>query len=369
MCASLGGRSIPLGPRLYASYKLQLLLGSAGGDTRADIDEHRMLIAGTRLGPYEIHSVLGSGGMGEVYRARDTRLERDVAIKVLPPHLTHDADARSRLRREALAAAGLDHPFICKIFEIGDHEDTLFIVMEFVVGETLHARLAAGPPQASEALRIAGEIAEAIEAAHARRIVHRDLKPANVMLTTQGRVKVMDFGLAKQLPPGDGLDGGRVRASEAATNQQSSMTASGTRVGTPDYMSPEQVLGDRVDERSDLFSFGIVLCELMTGRHPFRRSSSGETMAAILRDPPSIGESSAANVTSSLSVFVRLLAKEPAGRYGTMSEARRALSRLTGGSAPAPSPPASAYEASRAPERTMVGRDAEHAELVRGLEE
>ncbi len=328
-----------------------------------------MLIAGTRLGPYEIHSVLGSGGMGEVYRARDTRLERDVAIKVLPPHLTHDADARSRLRREALAAAALDHPFICKIFEIGDHDDTLFIVMEYVVGETLHGRLAAGPPPASEALRIAGEIAEAIEAAHARRIVHRDLKPANVMLTTQGRVKVMDFGLAKQLSPGDGRDGGRARASEAATNPQSSITVSGTRVGTPDYMSPEQVLGDRVDERSDLFSFGIVLCELMTGRHPFRRSSSGETMTAILRDPPSIGESSAANVTSSLSVLARLLAKEPSGRYGTMSEARRELSRLTGGSAPLRSPPAPADEIPRAPERTMVGRDAEHAELVRGLEE
>ena len=328
-----------------------------------------MLIAGTRLGPYEIHSVLGSGGMGEVYRARDTRLERDVAIKVLPPHLTHDADARSRLRREALAAAALDHPFICKIFEIGDHDDTLFIVMEYVVGETLHGRLAAGPPPASEALRIAGEIAEAIEAAHARRIVHRDLKPANVMLTTQGRVKVMDFGLAKQLPPGDGREGGRVGASGAATNPQSSITVSGTRVGTPDYMSPEQVLGDRVDEQSDLFSFGIVLCELMTGRHPFRRSSSGETMTAILRDPPSIGESSAANVTSSLSVLARLLAKEPSGRYGTMSEARRELSRLTGGSAPLRSPPPPADEIPRAPERTMVGRDAEHAELVRGLEE
>src|SRR5215468_754092 len=184
MCASLGGRSIPLGPRLYASYKLQLLLGSAGADTRADIDEHRMLIAGTRLGPYEIHSVLGSGGMGEVYRARDTRLERDVAIKVLPPHLTHDAEARSRLRREALAAAALDHPFICKIFEIGEDKGTLFIVMEYISGETLYARLRAEPLPRSDALRIAAEVAEAMEAAHAKPLVHRDLKPANVMLTS-----------------------------------------------------------------------------------------------------------------------------------------------------------------------------------------
>ena len=151
---------------------------------------------GTRLGPYEIESILGAGGMGEVYRARDIRLQRDVAIKLLPQHLTHAPDARERLRREALAAAALDHPFVCKIFEIGDDADALFIVMEYIVGETLHARLAVAPPSPSEAFRIAGEIAEALEAAHARRIVHRDLKPANVMLTLQGRVKVMDFGLA-----------------------------------------------------------------------------------------------------------------------------------------------------------------------------
>ena len=163
------------------------------------------LSPGTRLGPYEITARIGVGGMGEVYRAHDSRLGRDVAIKVLPPHLTHDASARERLRREALAAAALDHPFICKVFEIGDHDLGVFIVMEHVVGQTLDETLAAGGMSTTEGLRIAGEIAEALEAAHAKRIVHRDLKPANVMLTAQGRVKVMDFGLAKQLGAVDQL--------------------------------------------------------------------------------------------------------------------------------------------------------------------
>jgi tetratricopeptide (TPR) repeat protein/tRNA A-37 threonylcarbamoyl transferase component Bud32 len=327
------------------------------------------MTGGTRLGPYEIQVILGRGGMGDVYKAHDLRLQRDVAIKLLPSHLTHDDDARERLRREALAAAALDHPFICKIFEIGDHENTLFIVMEYIVGETLHARLAAGPLPLSEALRIAGEVAEALEAAHARRIVHRDLKPANVMLTTQGRVKVMDFGLAKQLVPAEESSSARLRATEVATVVQSPpLTSKGMRVGTPDYMSPEQVLGDLVDERSDVFSFGILLCELLTGRHPFRRSSSSETMTAILRDPPSISGRDAADLSGmSSAVLRRLLAKQRADRYGAISEVRRELSQL--GAAPAGALVPSVESAPRAPERAMVGRDGEHAELVRGLEE
>jgi eukaryotic-like serine/threonine-protein kinase len=324
------------------------------------------LTAGTRFGPYEILSALGAGGMGEVYRAHDARLRRDVAIKLLSPHLAHDTDARERLHREALAAAALDHPFICKIFEMGDAAGTLFIVMEYVAGETLHARLAAGRPSPSEALRIASEIAEALEAAHARRIVHRDLKPTNVMLTSQGRVKVMDFGLAKQLAPADSRLFKNVHesASDVATILHPPLTDAGMRVGTPDYMSPEQVLGDRVDERSDLFSFGIVLCELVTGRHPFRRSSSGETMTAILREPPSIGGRAAVDLSGPLSMLLRrLLAKTPADRYGSIEEARHDLARLSIAS-PAAAARSSSSAPARAPERLMVGRDSEHAELV-----
>lgn len=231
-------------------------------------------------GRYQLGAPLGAGGMGTVFEAHDLLLRRRVAVKCLPPELKADPSARERLRREALAAAALDHPFICKIFEIGEDHDTVFIVMECVVGETLHTRLAHGVLPAAEALRIAGEIAEALEVAHARHLVHRDLKPGNVMLTAQGRVKVMDFGLAKQLPVVGGPEHGR-GATEADTTLPP-LTDRGLRVGTPDYMSPEQVRGDTLDERSDLFAFGILLCELLTGQHPFRRSSSAETMTAIL---------------------------------------------------------------------------------------
>jgi len=293
--------------------------------------------------------------MGRVYRARDTRLPRDVAIKVLTPHLAGDGAARERLRREAFAAAALDHPFICKIFEIGDEGGTLFLAMEYIEGETLHDRLRNGPPAAGEALRIAGEIAEALEAAHARRILHRDLKPSNVMLTPQGRVKVMDFGLAKQLQSaGAGESGDRETAARDAL-----ITEAGVRLGTPGYMSPEQVLGDRLDERSDVFSFGIVLCELLTGQHPFRRPSPGSMMTAIVREPPSLSD-----ISGSVSILIqRLLAKAPSDRYGTISEVRKDLDRLSS---------SSAERVDRVPRprgRAMVGRDAERAELLRGLED
>ena len=164
------------------------------------------LTSGATLGNYEILATIGAGGMGEVYRARDTKLGREVAIQVPPATLSQDPVARERLRREAVAAAGLDHPFVCKVFEIGDTDGHLFIVMELVVGETLHARLSAGAVSLSEALSWAVEIAEALETAHARNLVHRDLKPANVMVATQGHVKVMDFGLAKDVSiDGDGI--------------------------------------------------------------------------------------------------------------------------------------------------------------------
>ena len=207
--------------------------------------------------------------MGEVYRARDPRLDRQVAIKLLPRELAADPHSRERLRREAMAVAAIDHPYICKMFEIGEDGDVLFLVMEYIVGETLHHRLKDGPLPLSDALRVAGEIAEALQEAHARRFLHRDLKPANIMLTEQGHVKVMDFGLAKRVEDLPSPD----EATRELGNAQ--LTAHGAIVGTPDYMSPEQVKGAALDARSDLFSFGVILAEMTSGRHPFRQPSTG----------------------------------------------------------------------------------------------
>lgn len=218
--------------------------------------------------------------MGVVFQARDPRLDRQVAIKLLPPALTADRQAQERLRREATAAAALDHPYICKIFEIGEEGDVVFLVMEYVAGETLDRRLRNGRVPLPETLRLAGEIAEALQEAHERGILHRDLKPSNIMLTQQGHVKVMDFGLARRL-----ADLGR--ADDATLDIASpQLTAPGTILGTPDYMSPEQVKGLPLDIRSDLFSFGVVLAEMAGARHPFRKRSTVETLSAVLRDPP-----------------------------------------------------------------------------------
>ena len=270
------------------------------------------LAPGTRLGPYEILSAVGAGGMGEVYRAHDPRLDRHVAIKLLPAVAAADPRSRERLRREAMAVAALDHPYICKIFEICEHGDALFLVMEYIEGETLHRRLQDGRLPLSDALRAAGEIAEALQEAHARRFLHRDLKPANIMLTKQGHVKVMDFGLAKrveELPSPD----------QATREMAAQLTAHGNIVGTPDYMSPEQVKGVTLDERSDLFSFGVILAEMISGRHPFRQPSTGETLSAVLREPPDLS----ADIPQGLMALVRrLLAKSPEDRYA--SAVRRA---------------------------------------------
>src|SRR5271155_2239957 len=199
------------------------------------------LAAGSRFGPYEILGPIGEGGMGVVYRARDPRLDRQVAIKLLPPGMAADREARGRLRFEAMAAAALDHHYICKIFEIGEHEDAVFLVMEYIVGETLTHRLRKSEISFSETLRLAGEIAEALQAAHAGGILHRDLKPSNIMLTQQGHIKIMDFGLAKRI-----LD--RPSADDATVDIVApQFTAPGTILGTPDYMSPEQVKGQPRD--------------------------------------------------------------------------------------------------------------------------
>ena len=236
-----------------------------------------LLSAGTRLGPYEVLAPLGRGGMGEVYRARDVRLGRDVAIKILPQHLANDSTARARFEREAMAVAALSHPNIVVIFDLGEERGIRFAVMELLHGETLRERIQRSPCSRGEAAEIGAAIADGLGAAHAKGIIHRDLKPENVILTVDGQIKVLDFGLARMASPG-GV------GSLAVTTAME--TTPGTILGTFAYMSPEQVRGDTSDAPSDIFSLGSVLYETATGRPAFSRPSVAETMAAILNDTP-----------------------------------------------------------------------------------
>ena len=233
---------------------------------------------GQTFSHYEILAKLGKGGMGEVVLARDPTLDRRVALKFLSENLGQDEIAKKRFLREAKSAAALDHPYICKIYETGEAEGRPFIAMEYVRGETLEHRITRGALPLVEAQRIAHEIAEALETAHQEGIVHRDLKPANIMLTEDGHVKVLDFGLAKRgASPED-------TASELET--ASRLTGEGMTLGTMAYMSPEQVRARAVDARSDIFSFGVVLYEMVGGVHPFAKPTAMDTAAAILNLAP-----------------------------------------------------------------------------------
>ena len=236
------------------------------------------LTAGATLGPYEILARAGAGGMGEVYKARDTRLNRTVAIKVLPAALTADPDARQRLDREAKAVAALSHPHICALFDIGHQDGTDFLVMEFLEGETLAERLTRGKLPLDEALRTGIQIADALGTAHKAGIIHRDLKPGNIMLTTRGAT-LLDFGLAK--PPPVALSAG---VTQVATQQP--LTGAGTLVGTLQYMAPEQLQGLPADARTDVFAFGCVLYEMVTGRRAFAGESQASLISAILSSEP-----------------------------------------------------------------------------------
>ena len=235
---------------------------------------------GVCLGPYRIVARLGSGGMGVVHEAHDVRLGRRVALKFLSAELANDADARSRFRREARAASALNHPHICTIHDVGEHEGSPYLVMELLVGETLLDRLARGPLAPDEFFDVTVAVASALEAAGGRGIVHRDLKPANVFLTRSGGAKVLDFGLARIGEAGDASQ------TQTSASRRGEPTRAGAMMGTLHYMSPEQVRGEPVDARTDLFSFGVVLYEMVAGRRPFDARTAGLIADAILHLDP-----------------------------------------------------------------------------------
>lgn len=273
-----------------------------------------------RVAHYEILRKLGEGGMGEVYLAHDTSLDRHVALKFLAPELVSDESARRRFVAEARAAAALDHPFACRVYETGETNGRPYIVMEFVDGATLKERLAGGPLPLTEAVRIGLEVSEALESAHRRKLVHRDLKPSNIMLTPDGHVKVMDFGLAKRLHPD---------ASDQASTTRASLTEPGVAVGTLAYMSPEQLLGSAVDARSDIFSAGVVLYELITGVNPFLRPAPLGTASAILNEPPPPMTRYVDTVPEVLQHTVRrMLARDRDERFSSIHEVRADLAEV-----------------------------------------
>ncbi|HET7292652.1 MAG TPA: protein kinase [Vicinamibacteria bacterium] len=282
------------------------------------------LAPGTRLGPYDVAAPLGAGGMGEVYRARDARLSRDVAVKVLPASFSADADRLRRFEQEARATGLLNHPNILQVHDIGSYEGAPYVVSELLEGETLRDRLSGTPLPVRKAVDIAAQIARGLSAAHEKGIVHRDLKPENLFVTRDGRVKILDFGLAK-------LVGGEALA-EAETNTHGAQgTDAGKVLGTVGYMSPEQVRAQPVDHRSDIFSFGSVLYEMLSGRRAFRGASTVETMSAILReDPPELSATNRSLPPALERIVSHCLEKSPEERFQSARDIAFDLEQLSG---------------------------------------
>ena len=275
---------------------------------------------GKTIAHYTITEKIGQGGMGEVYRATDSSLKRDVALKFLPESMAQDETARRRFLREARSAAALDHPFICQIHEIGEIDGVDFIAMEYVSGQTLKEKLGEGRVAIPECLRIASEIAEALELAQEKKIVHRDLKPTNIMLTSGGHVKLMDFGLAKS-----------TSGAQEDTQQLSvtKLTGEGSTLGTVPYMSPEQLKGEEVDSRSDMFSLGIILYEMLTGVHPFIKPDLMATASSILQEEPAPLRIHREGVSPVIQYMLRkMLAKEPEKRYQLVGDIHTDLTAL-----------------------------------------
>ncbi|MEZ4649461.1 MAG: protein kinase [Candidatus Eisenbacteria bacterium] len=271
---------------------------------------------GVRLGPYEIQAALGAGGMGEVYRARDTRLDRTVAIKVLLPHLSANESVRQRFEREARSISQLSHPHICALYDVGRENDTSFLVMEFLEGRSLADRLSEGPLRSDETLKYGAQIAEALAAAHRQGLIHRDLKPANVILTPTG-AKLLDFGLAKALPEATGLSSELTAALTMATP----LTTAGTLVGTFQYMSPEQLEGQEADARSDVFAFGATLYEMATGQKSFDGKTQASVIAAVLeKEPPAVSSIQPLTPPALSQLVTQCLRKNPQERRQSMHD-------------------------------------------------
>jgi eukaryotic-like serine/threonine-protein kinase len=301
------------------------------------------LSAGTQLGPHEILSAIGAGGMGEVYKARDTRLERIVAIKVLPAHLADRAELRERFDREARAISSLNHPHICTLYDIGHQDGIDYLVMEYVEGETLAARLAKGPLPFDQVLQYAVEIADALDKAHRKGVTHRDLKPGNIMLTKSG-TKLLDFGLAKlrqNVSPATPL-------SELPTAKDP-VTAQGTILGTLQYMAPEQLEGKEADARTDIFAFGVVVYEMATGRKAFEGKSQASVISAIMSSDPLPISSLQPMTPPALDHVVKAcLTKDPDGRWQTASDLARELKWIAEGGSQAIFEPTAAVKSIRA---------------------
>ncbi|MGH9492021.1 MAG: protein kinase domain-containing protein, partial [Terriglobales bacterium] len=271
------------------------------------------IASGTKFGPYEIQSPVGAGGMGEVYRAKDTRLERTVAIKVLPQHLSDNPALKQRLEREAKSVSNLSHPNICTLYDVGEQEGAAFLVLEFLEGETLEKRLEKGPLPTEQVLRLAIEITDALDKAHRQGIIHRDLKPSNIMLTKSG-AKLMDFGLAKltdEPPP-------MAAALSELTAENRKLTAEGTILGTFQYMAPEQLEGREADARTDLFALGMVVYEAATGRPAFMGKTKASLIASILSSEPPALTTLQPMTPPALDRVVKIcLAKDPDERWQT----------------------------------------------------
>src|SRR5580765_6313217 len=282
------------------------------------------LAAGTKLGPYEIVATLGAGGMGEVYRARDTRLGREVAVKVLSSAVASNADHLRRFEREARSASALSDPHIVTVFDVGEQGGVHYFASELVEGGDLRSRLEDGRLPLRKAIEIAEQVASGLASAHERGITHRDLKPENILLTKAGVAKIGDFGLAKLAETPD------VELSRMPTSDRAE-TAAGVVMGTVAYMSPEQASGRKVDYRSDQFSFGVILYEMLVGHPPFRREAAGETLAAILHDeaPPVVDSNPAVPAPVSW-IVERCLAKDPEERYASTRDLAREIAGARG---------------------------------------
>src|SRR5262245_25172665 len=281
------------------------------------------IASGITLGPYEIIAPLGAGGMGEVYRAHDSRLGREVAIKLLPAEFSRDVDRLRRFEQEARATSALNHPNILTVYDIGNHERPPYIIAELLEGETLREQFNEGAAPIRRCVDYARQIAAGLTAAHEKGIVHRDLKPENLFVTMDGRVKILDFGLAKLKPS-------QVGVVDTAAPTQKKITNPGTVMGTVGYMSPEQVRGQEADHRSDIFSFGMILYEMLSGQRAFNGASAADVMSAILKEePPELIETSQKLSPQLEKIVRRCLEKKPERRFQSASDLGFALEALS----------------------------------------